>query len=272
MKIATKLIIMKPFKLQRLHFRRNLSTYLFCFLFSLFLSCSPADNQDEDNGIGDQSQVLTTEVTADSLLDQVYMAKVEIPAGYSILSEATGDLDGDGIDEKAIVFNTEREAEMGTERELRIYVDQNGTWSLWHTSVGPILSSESGGLLGDPFESIEIVGGNLIISHYGGSSDRWSYLHEFQYGEQNWNLVAATLISYRSCEYSETYTYDLVKRTGFHSYQTEECNVNGETIRKEMDIEETLIISSKEKNPTMDHFQPGQTKAHVKGNQESYYY
>jgi hypothetical protein len=39
-----------------------------------------------------------------------------------------------------------------------------------------------------------------------------------------------------------------------------------------MDIEENLTIDSKEKKPTMDHFQPGETKANVRGNQEYYYY
>ena len=248
---------------------------MFFFMFSIFFllltSCESAENKNEEAVLNENSSESLNEMT-DTLLEQVYMANVEIPAGYTILDEAIGDLDGDGIDEKAIVFNTEREAEMGTERELRIYVDKNGVWSLWHTCVGPILSSESGGLLGDPFESLEIIGGNLVISHFGGSSDRWSYLHEFHYSDQNWFLVAATLIAYRLCEYSETYTYDLMKGTGFHSYQSEECNGNGETIRKEMDIEEYLTVDAKEKKPNMDHFQPGQTKANVRGNQEHYYY
>lgn len=270
--IATKLITMTRFSIQRSPNRNNLSLLFICSFFSLFLSCSSNKSDDTEAQMNDPEQVVEANETNDPVNEEVDMAKVEIPPGYTILSESIGDLDGDGIDEKAIVFNTEREVEMGTERELRIYVDQEGVWSLWHTSVGPILSSESGGLLGDPFESIEIVGGNLMINHYGGSSDRWSYLHEFHYSEQNWSLVAATLISYRSCEYSETYTYDLVKGTGFHSYQSEECNGNGETIRQEMDIEETLIISSKEKKPSMDYFQPGQTKAYVQGKQESYYY
>ena len=245
--------------------------FVFSLFFPLFISCKKGENENVEVALNQNPADSLHEMT-DTLLDQVFMANVEIPTGYTILSEAIGDLDGDGIDEKAIAFNTEREGEMGTERELRIYVDQNGVWSLWHTCVGPILSSESGGLLGDPFESVEIIAGNLVISHYGGSSDRWSYMHEFHYSDQNWLLVAATLISYRSCEYSETYTYDLMKGTGFHSYQTEECNGNGETIRKEMDIEENLTIDSKEKKPTMDHFQPGETKANVRGNQEYYYY
>lgn len=247
------------------------SFFLLLVSSSLLLSsCGVSDGEHEIEL--DEYSEDSTALAENATMDHEYMADVEIPEGYTILGDALGDLDGDGLDERAIVFNTERNGDMGKERELRIYVDQSGVWSLWHTSVGPVLSSESGGLLGDPFESIEINGGNLIINHYGGSSDRWSYLHEYRYADQNWSLVAATMLYYRTCEYSETYTYDLLKRSGFHSYQSETCNTNGETIKREMDIEESLTINAKEKRPSMDGFKPGETKAKIQGDQEHYYY
>lgn len=270
-KIAPKMKIMMKRITKDSKLLRTALFFMFGLFFLLIISCESAEKDVDEAEFIQNSADSLNEISA-TPIDQDLIANVEIPTGYTILGEAIGDLDGDGLDEKAIVFDTERAAEMGTERELRIYVDQEGVWSLWHTCVGPVLSSESGGLLGDPFESIEITGGNLLISHYGGSSDRWSYLHEFHYSDQNWFLVGATLISYRSCEYSETYTYDLMKGTGFHSYQTEECNGNGETIHKEMGIEEYLTVETKEKKPTMDHFQPGETKANVRGNQELYFY
>ncbi len=247
----------------------------FLILVSLFLLVNGCDDakpteQNTTDQINENLTIADSNTTDNS--SAIDMPEIEIPAGYTILSEDLGDLDGDEIDERAIVFNTDQSGENGILREIRIYVNQEGTWSLWHTSVGAVLPSESGGTLGDPFVNIEILHGAITISHYGGSRDRWSFVHEFKYQNDSWQLIAATLVYSSYCDYTETFTYDLTKKSGFHSLQHEECNGNGETISSHMEVEESLVIDGKNTAPLMDGFQPGGVKATIKGVEEAYYY
>ncbi len=200
------------------------------------------------------------------------LPQVEIPDGYELLSEAVGDLDGDGIDEKAIAFNTSREGEMGFERELRIYSELDGLWSLWITAVGPVLSSESGGVMGDPFEKLEIRKGQLELFHFGGSADKWSYSHTFEHLDGNWELVNATLSFFRNCDYSETYTYDLANGTGYHSKHTESCTENGEKIESILVLEEVLNLDKDRPAPLLEDFIPGATEVVLLNSDEPYFY
>lgn len=256
------------------HFSRIFLNCLILILFSTsFIACSSEDNDTiEGNNQTDSNSNVIPSDSIDNNEGVVDMGTMEIPAGYTVLSEDEGDLDGDGLPEKVVVYETERETDSGFEREMRIYVDQDGLWSLWHSSVGAILSSEDGGTLGDPFESVEIVNRNILINHYGGSKDRWSFTHEFRYQGETWDLVAATLVYHSTCDYTETFTYDLIKRSGFHSLKLENCDTNGKVLGANMEIEESLVINAKQVAPQMDGFNPGETPAKIKGEIENYYY
>ncbi|WP_419699572.1 hypothetical protein [Mucilaginibacter sp. NFX135] len=89
----------------------------------------------------------------------VKIADIVIPTGFKKLMETKGDLDKDGIPELVVVFDTPKKVELGTERQLWIYKQNGSTWKLWHKSIGPVLSSEHGGMMGDPFESVTIERG-----------------------------------------------------------------------------------------------------------------
>jgi hypothetical protein len=154
-----------------------------------------------------------------------------------------GDLDGDGIVEKVIVFDTDRLTAAGTEREMRIYVELDGLWSLWHTSVGPIMSSQDNKVGGDPFEKVEISNQKIMVYHHGGDVDRWSYTHEYHLREGDWRLANVLLVNFKSCDYRENYTYDLVQLSGYHSRIKEECNKNGELIDSEIESEEDHCLA-----------------------------
>lgn len=241
-------------------------------IVSLLCACASSENPESDEitettvNATDEAEVGTNELHTE-------MPAVEVPEGFDVLAETEGDLDGDGISEKVVIYNTNREGDLGIEREMHIYVDDDGIWSLWHTSVGPVMASESGGTLGDPFEGISIHHGTLVINHFGGSSDRWSYTHEFAYSEEHeWRLMNASLVYFRNCDFSETYTYDLVKRTGYHTRKKDACNENGEVMETDMEIEESLTLDKAQKAPLMDGFIPGDMAISVNNGQNIYYY
>ena len=72
----------------------------------------------------------------------------------SSLDSAFGDLDSDGIVECALVLNAIDTADLGFKRVLVVLKQKNSVWYLWKTSKSAILSSEDGGVMGDPFKAL----------------------------------------------------------------------------------------------------------------------
>ena len=251
-------------------YKRNVFSGLIFIILLINSGCGSSTPEDEGNQDFDKEQEESA-AKIDSLQDAAMQSlpQVEIPEGYEIISEDEGDLDGDGVDEKVIVFDTNREMAQGHERELRIYIDQDGVWSLSHTAIGPVLGSEAGGTMGDAFEKMTVTGGGIIIDHFGGSVERWSYTHEFRLVEDEWKLSIATLVFFTNCNFTETYTYNLQKGTGYHSRQKESCDDNGNVIRSKFEVEESITI--KKPNVLMDGFRPGSTEINVVGEEDAYY-
>ncbi len=96
-----------------------------------------------------------------------------IPRGFGVLAEKTGDLDKDGIPEKVIVYNTTDTTDEGITRKLYILKYVDSKWIGWKQSANAVLKSQQGGMMGDPFEGIEVKNGLLIVSVAGGSSWKW---------------------------------------------------------------------------------------------------
>ncbi len=197
---------------------------------------------------------------------------IEVPKGFEKIGEAMGDLNRDRIKEKVIVYNTKRQGEMGTEREIHIYKKRRGKWKLWHKSTGAVLPSEHGGMMGDPFESVKIQRRTIVFKHFGGSRGTWSYTHRFRYQKRNWKLIGATIeLNDRHCQDdSEKFDYNLS---------------NGKIIYKKVpvyrDDNNDICVNKKAKIvkfrrklkrlPNMDGFYPGNNKVKLPNGEEFYY-
>ncbi|HEX4957534.1 MAG TPA: hypothetical protein VFV46_05100, partial [Lacibacter sp.] len=108
-----------------------------------------------------------------------------------------GDLDKDGADELVAAYNTRKEAEEnyeGVPRELIIYKKKKGAWVVWQQSLQALYGSREGGMMGDPYGSITIEKGVLIISHNGGSSWKWSHTDKYRYNGTRFQLIGYTSI------------------------------------------------------------------------------
>lgn len=55
---------------------------------------------------------------------------VLMPKGFEILAEKVGNLDGDEIEERVIVYNTTDTTEDGIVREIRIFKLSNNKWKV----------------------------------------------------------------------------------------------------------------------------------------------
>ncbi|MGL4630589.1 MAG: hypothetical protein ACRCVT_05210, partial [Leadbetterella sp.] len=110
--------------------------------------------------------------------DKVLAQNLSIPVNYTIVDSVKGDLDKDKIEELVVAYNTQTEKVGDSEsipRELVIYKKSKNRWVVWKKSNQALLGSRDGGMMGDPFEGIEIRNGGLQIFHFGGSSWKWSH-------------------------------------------------------------------------------------------------
>ena len=110
------------------------------------------------------------------------------PKGWRILESQSGDLNGDGRNDFAVVLEEQTEsaerpdAEGSSSRRIVVLLAQaGGSLRTAHVNLTLVLDGTAGGVFGDPFEGISIENGSLVISHYGGSNFRWSWGMEFRY-------------------------------------------------------------------------------------------
>jgi hypothetical protein len=212
--------------------------------------------------------------TSDDVTDEtaiIFNDSIAMPLGYSILADTVGDLDSDSINERAIVFNTDRTGEMGIERELMIYKNDGNAWKLWHSSTGIVLPSENGGVMGDPFSMMSIDSGKLLIEHFGGSRSKWIYLHAYQYLQENWVLSNANISLGTPCEYWEVFDYDLVSGKVIYTKNEEDCDSEAEEFNsKQVDNKVTTLKVTN--LPKMDDIMVGENKVTLPKINNTFYY
>lgn len=199
---------------------------------------------------------LTTTQVPKEPIEKIPPFTLELPDGYTLLGDATGDLNKDGIAEKVLVVNTDELGNMGTKRALLVFKNNGKDWNLWHRAKGPVLPSEHGGVMGDPFESIAIDGGTIVVKHFGGSRSKWSNTHRFRFQNGNWELIGATLIQELPCEEKETFDYNLASGQVIYTHVQQACE-NGDNPQTIKIIAEEKFISKKAVLPVMNGFIPG---------------
>jgi hypothetical protein len=127
------------------------------------------------------------------------------PKEYRSIKEISGDLNKDSVDEKVVVYNvsdTEDDVE-GVDREIIIFKKENGNWIIWHRSKTAVGNSKDGGMMGDPFEDMEIKNGVLLITQSGGSSWKWGYTDKYRFQNNNFELIGYVSNAGKVCEYWE---------------------------------------------------------------------
>ncbi|MCR2803550.1 hypothetical protein [Paenibacillus soyae] len=122
-----------------------------------------------------------------------------IPAGWGVAAKgdpivAEGDLNKDGVQDVAMIIEqSESEAEGAPRRVLLIaFGSSAGEFSLSIIADKVFMRADEGGVWGDPFESLSIDRGSVVVSHYGGSNWRWYSKYRFRYQDDDWYLIGAT--------------------------------------------------------------------------------
>ncbi|MDG1433352.1 MAG: hypothetical protein P8Q41_05050 [Saprospiraceae bacterium] len=175
-------------------------------IFSLLLFSCPSQEKKTNSPGGKPVSTVPPKETTPKPIPPFEM---EFPKGFALLSQVSGDLDKDGIVEKVAVLNNNIKSDIGEERTILIFKVDNGAWKIWERATGAILPSKNGGMMGDPFQSIKVENGTLVINHFGGSRSKWEYTHRFRFQNERWELIGATSNFFTPCVNQTTFDYNL---------------------------------------------------------------
>lgn len=187
--------------------------YVLIILFNIFLlsACNSSNVNSSDFHPSSKSDVVATH-TNEPLSEEI---KVEekplkdintlIPFGWGVLIQddepvtTEGDLNKDGITDIAMIIEQlQPNTEEAPERSLLIAFGTNDSYSLSIIADKVILKSDEGGVWGDPFESLSIDRGSVVVSDYGGSNWRWYNKYRFRFQDNEWYLIGVTMGEYFS--------------------------------------------------------------------------
>ena len=159
--------------------------------------------------------------------------EIPIPENYNIVDNIFGDLDNDNINELVVVYNTKTEKDYeSVPRELIIYKLKNNKWIEWKKSRQALYGSQDGGMMGDPFEQIEIKNGILLISQSGGSSWKWGFTDKYRFQAGEFYLIGYTSSSGKLCNDWKNVDFNLVTGKMIVNKEYEDCEKSEQEIYK----------------------------------------
>ena len=171
----------------------------------------------------------------------------QLPPQYKPIKEVFGDLDKDGIKERVVVYNMhDREDDPeGIPREIVILKKKGDQWTTWHRSANAIGGTKDGGMMGDPFEDVEIVKGILMISESGGSSWKWNHTDKYRFQNNAFELIGYQSHDGRPCDYWESFDYNLSTGKIEFKKDYEKCNDDGEDLEVYKKEAESFVYKTK---------------------------
>lgn len=158
---------------------------LACLLLSTAVTCVAA--QDE-----------TRPFQTPAIAEAADAAQGFVPAGWRLLGSADGDLNGDGRADTALALAHDPEqsepGDIWQEPRLLVIALRDASGKLRREAVSSevVMCRGCGGVFGDPFEGLSIERGAVVVTHYGGSRDRWSFVDRFRHDAGRWTHIGAT--------------------------------------------------------------------------------
>ena len=191
------------------------------------------------------------------------------PKYWTVNQTVYGDLDNVAGDEAVIVYDTPTETENGHQRWLAIFKKENNLWVLWHQTGSPVMSDDAGGTLGDPLQAVKIEHNSIVITHFGGSRQKWTYSHSYQFQKSKWVLINAHINFGAPCDYFVTLDYNLMTGDANARKFVQRCSDKSTSPEKLLWQEKLKIIRPL---PLMDDFIPGENTIKIPKQKDDIYY
>lgn len=193
------------------------------------------------------------------------------PKGWEIDAVEKGDLNGDKIDDAAIVMTKPEVEENDTLKEsskrfLVLAFGAGGQFKRTAFSDEAALDKDEGGAMGDPFQELKIEKGIVIINYYGGSAWRWGVTQRYRWRQNRWMLIGNTYNSFHATEPDGNDSVrDTNLSTGF--VQRTDAHIEDENGRKKPpkkgDYYELQAITTNEAQKIDGLFDPGEWQGYV---------
>ncbi len=131
-----------------------------------------------------------------------------VEAGRVAIGLAQADLDGDGSGDAILVLEAEKQSEEDEGERTLLVMTRNAEnrLSVVKRSEKAVLCRQCGGVMGDPFDGVEVGPGSFTLNHMGGSAWRWSRSYKFNYSKRDntWQLVRAEETSFNAADPKKT--------------------------------------------------------------------
>lgn len=146
-----------------------------------------------------------------------------VPPGWRAEEEPPKevDLNGDGRPDAALVISHGGTGAPGDDplavvKHVLVLALRGADGKLHRSIVSDdaVLDGDEGGAFGDPFESLSIEHGAVVIMHYGGSRDRWGYTHRYRYQGGQWMLIGLSFGNTDSLDLEHFDNHDINLMTG----------------------------------------------------------
>jgi hypothetical protein len=151
------------------------------------------------------------------------------------------DLNGDGRNDAVMVishgsFDATGPGETTIVKHVLVLALRGDDGKLHRSMVNDdaVLDADEGGVFGDPFESLSVVAGQIVLMHYGGSRDRWGYTHRYKYQNGHWMLIGLDFGNTDSLDLEHYDNHDIDLITGLVG-ASEKGNYEGEPKKPEIE-------------------------------------
>lgn len=246
---------------------KKLFALLFCCL--CFACANDAEVETKTPASGKMSVPAPKKITVKAGENEVGGTAVARQDGQATAKPSGNDLNGDGEPDRLEVVTTAEENDgLGFKRHLIVYSGEGADLDAWYTAEDVILSTEHGGMMGDPLESAEIENGIIVIKHFGGSRSKWHYTHRFRWQKGDFQLIGTTVVLDDPCTKSTTFDYNL--STGIADYATTTQECSGDEVK---DLE-TITVNFRADFPaqSMNGFKTGDNELTSKQMSEPIYF
>jgi len=131
----------------------------------------------------------------------------------NVLEFASADLNNDNTSDYILILQKNNDKSEGSRTLFIIIRDKENKLKAVKQNNKIVFCGECGGAMGDPFQELEVKPGKFSVSHYGGSSWRWSNLYVFAYSRRDstWQLVSVEETSFHASDPENTTKHHVYK-------------------------------------------------------------